>query len=106
MESCLLHEGRNPGLLALRRANGCLQPAQRSVQHTLQLLPLACTHMVDFRIGEGSSVEPPEVCLSHHLLYMISVRPHNLAATVLDVPDSAGLRRSRMIPLPGEHQAS
>jgi hypothetical protein len=106
MEICLLHEGRDPGLLALRCANGCLQPAQRSVQYTLQLLPLACTHMVDIRFGEGSSVEAPEVCLSHHSLYMISVRPRNLAATVLDVADSAGLRRSCMIPLPGEHQAS
>ena len=90
MENCLLHKGRNPGLLALRRANGCLQPAQRSVQHTLQLLFSACTHRADFKIGEGSSIEPPEACLSHHLLYTISVHPHKLAATVLDVPDSAG----------------
>ena len=59
MENCLLRKGRNPGLLALRRANGCLQPAQRSVQHTLQLLFFACTHIVDFNLGKGSSVETP-----------------------------------------------
>ncbi len=78
-EHRLLHKRRHPGLLALRRDNGRLQPAQRSVQHTLQLHPLACNHTVDTVTGKGSSGYP-EVCLSHHLLYALCSALYNLRA--------------------------